>query len=289
LRRIRQSHNDGSGGAEKVKQPAISEQREVCMCSTIFERKSRSRLIWIVFIGGSVLVVVGLIIFLRMNHVGWDRIVNTILMIATIVLAVFAAFQAHAAIQTAKAAMNFQRGWILLGSINAPSHIEYLENEYRASLQLEFKFKVIGVVPIKIINSQIRLHFVELKSASSNEPDLSIPPNYGKNPGFSQNSGIGRIYYSGHEFSIKRDFENTSISHEEFSKFGKGENILCAYGVIKYQDAYEGAVTKETRFCYVYQQPPNPFAKSHMSIGKSISIDGNGFRVGGPDAYNSAS
>jgi hypothetical protein len=175
-----------------------------------------------------------------------DLIVNTFVMIATIVLAVFAVFQAHAAIQTAKAAMNSQRAWILLESIKTPNQIDYLENICRSSPQLEFRFKVFGVVPIKIIRSQTRLHFVQLKSDRSNEPDLPIPPNYGENPGFFENSGIGRIHYPGSEFSIKRDLENTSISSEEWHKFVNRENILCAYGVINYQDAYEGAATRNS-------------------------------------------
>jgi hypothetical protein len=82
------------------------------------------------------------------------------------------------------------------------------------------------------------------------------------------------------------DWENTSVSSEEFSKFVNRENILCAYGVINYQDAYEGAATRETRFCYVYQKPPIPYA--NMPVGKSTNLDGDGFKVGGPDAYNSA-
>ena len=102
-------------------------------------------------------------------------------------LAVFAVIQARDAKLTAKAAMNSQRAWILLESIKAPDQIHYLENEYRASPRLEFKFKVFGVVPIKIIKSQIRLHFVQLKSDSSNEPDLPIPPpTMGKSPDFSR-------------------------------------------------------------------------------------------------------
>ena len=145
-----------------------------------------------------------------------DLIINTFVMIATIVLAVFAVIQAQDAKLTAKAAMNSQRAWILLERIKAPDQIHYLENEYRASSQLEFIFKVFGVVPIKIIKSQIRLHFVQLKSDSSNEPDLPIPPNYGENPGSFQNSGIGSIHYPGSEFSIKKNLENTSISYEEF-------------------------------------------------------------------------
>ena len=218
----------------------------------------------------------------------WDLVINTFLMIATIVLAVFAVIQAQDAKLTAKAAMNSQRAWILLESIKAPDQIHYLENEYRASPQLEFKFNVFGVVPIKIIKSQIRLHFVQLESDGSNEPDLPIPPNYGEHPGFFQNSAIGRIHYPESEFSIKMALENTSISYEEFSLFVNRENILCAYGVISYQDAYEGAATRETRFCYVYQKPPSFYDKSPMAAGRSTSLDGDGFRVGGPDAYNSA-
>jgi hypothetical protein len=218
----------------------------------------------------------------------WDLIINMALMIATIVLAVFAVIQAKEAKLTAKAAMNSQRAWILLESIKAPNQIGYLENEYRASPQLELIFKVFGVVPIKIIKSQIRLHFVRLKLDSPNEPDLPTPPNYGGNPGFFRNSGIGRIHYPESEFSIKMDLENTSISYEEFSEFVSRKNILCAYGVISYQDAYEGAATRETRFCYVYQKPPNFYLNSPMVAGTITSLDGDSFSVGGPDAYNSA-
>jgi len=215
-------------------------------------------------------------------------IVNSILMISTIVIAVYAVRQAGAAELTAKVALNSQRGWILVESIKAPNQIDYFENICRASPQLEFKFKVFGIIPIKITNSRIRFHFVQRKSDSANEPDLPIQPNYGENHGFSQNSGIGRIHYPESEFSIKSDLGNTSISSEEWHKFVNRENILCAYGVINYQDAYQGAATRETRFCYVYQKPPSFYVNSPMPDGKSTSLDGDGFRVGGPDAYNQA-
>ena len=190
---------------------------EKLMNSTVLEPKTRSRLIWAASIGGCVLGVVGLIIFPRMNHVSWDRIVNLILMIATVVIAFFAVIQARAATLTAVAAMSSQRAWILAEGIKAPNQIDidYIKNEYRASPQLEFIFKVSGVTPIQITKCRIRLHFVQQKLDSPGEPDLPISPNYGGNSGFFQNSGIGRTHCPGFEFSIKMVMENASLSSAE--------------------------------------------------------------------------
>jgi hypothetical protein len=86
-------------------------------------------------------------------------------------------------------------------------------------------------------------------------------------------------------FQVWLLMESGRLDMLTYGELIRKEKFLCSYGFIKYQDAYEGALIRETRFCYVFQIQIG-FVLISPETGKPILPDT--FHIGGPSEYNNA-
>lgn len=70
------------------------------------------------------------------------------------------------------------------------------------------------------------------------------------------------------------------MTKREWPKLRDGETVMCAFGIIEYEDSFGGK--RETRTCYVYNFAWGGVIKSP----DGTVLNPPGFRIGGPPAYN---
>ena len=73
------------------------------------------------------------------------------------------------------------------------------------------------------------------------------------------------------------------MTEGEWLKLRDGKTVMCAFGIIEYEDSF--GRKRETRTCYVYDFAWGGVIKSP----DGTVLNPSGFRIGGPSAYNKAS
>ena len=81
-------------------------------------------------------------------------------------------------------------------------------------------------------------------------------------------------------FDLRSDLESFQLTLPEFEEIKRGDKIMCAYGFIEYKDVF--GENRKTQFCYVYDFG---FGGVKTSPDGTV-LNSEGFRPGGPDAYN---
>jgi hypothetical protein len=194
----------------------------------------------------------------------------------------------------ADAAHNANRSWILIEEISAPDM--FAETNFKvsgeiATLLFVFKLKVYGGTPARIIKSRVRFRIVPgRRRGGFKEPDLPIPPDYGQPLTHTDSPELTKTLAPGEIFSGWAPLEDQLglVSGNDLSFWAdvqKQDKFICTYGSITYQDAFDGAPIRETKFCYVYRRSVGAIWVD-AKTGKPLLEDG--FRVGGPPGYNEA-
>jgi hypothetical protein len=213
----------------------------------------------------------------------WALIINGVLTLITLGIAVAAVFQAIAAKDSAEIAMNARRSWIVSTSVDNPD----FTNPWIQHMACHFN--IIGSSPVRVIEANIRIRVVTAKvvdeRSDTREPDLPSQPDY-KDPNTLENSpAMGRIRPPGEPFNVVPMLESLFLMEggdqcsggEDVKAIRSRDKFLCAYGFVRYRDAFYRSKMRETRFCYVY----------HVRHG--IERKGTeGWNIGGPPAYNEA-
>jgi len=202
---------------------------------------------------------------------------------------------ADAANRAAEAALNANRAWVLVEKISAPDMFSEVNTQVRneiAAVFLGFQFKVFGRTPCRVIESRFRFRLVPgRRRGAIKEPDLPEPRDYGQPVTILDNPEMSKTIFPDEEFtgtvSLEEDamelFRSTNLKF--WADVQQREQFICAYGFIKYQDAFDGAAIRETNFCYVYRRSVGAILVD-AKTGKPLMPDG--FTVGGPPGYNNA-
>ena len=181
-----------------------------------------------------------------------------------------------------KAAKDGERAWVLVKRIGDPEQW-YAPDKPGYSPGMVFEFNVYGKTPARAIDAAFRLHFVPAKPGTKPlEPDLPRIPDYKSGTRNPEILEKGRILPPEDTFRIRLRLDPPTLAEEQWVKLRDSETIMCAYGFIKYEDAF--GRKKETRTCYVYN-----FAWGGVITAPDGTVlNPPGFRVGGPSGYNKA-
>jgi hypothetical protein len=179
-------------------------------------------------------------------------------------------------------AKNSERAWVLVKRIGNPEQW-YAPDKPSYSPGMVFEFNVYGKTPARVINADFRLHPVPAKPrVKPPEPDLPPIPEYRRRARSPEILEEGMILPPEDAFQVRVRLDSPTLTAEQWVDLRDSETIMCAYGFIKYKDAF--GRKKETRTCYVYN-----FAWGGVIAAPDATIlNPPGFRVGGPSGYNKA-
>jgi hypothetical protein len=200
------------------------------------------------------------------------------LTLATLVIAITGLIQALAAKESADIAMNSQRSWIVETGVEGP------EMTHDWVKQIACHFKVIGNSPAIVVESAFRFHLVNGRKTKKNsnffEADLPPVPDYGKDICTIENMPeMGKVRAPGDTFTVSPMLEGMFLEPDDVKAINQWQKFACAYGYIKYRDAFSRSKIRETKFCYVYNVWQNPLGTANNSPH---------FVIGGPPGYNEA-
>ena len=209
------------------------------------------------------------------DYTFWALILNGALTLITLAIAIAGIFQARAAKEGADIAMNSQRSWIVEIGVVGP------EMTHDWVKQIQCRFKVIGNSPALGLESAFRFHLVNSKKKGSLfEADLPPIPNYGSEICTLENTPeMGKVRAPGDEFTVSPMLEGMFLEPEDVNAINAWQKFACAYGYVKYRDAFSRSKIRETRFCYVYNVWQHPLGKANNPPR---------FVTGGPPGYNEA-
>jgi hypothetical protein len=213
----------------------------------------------------------------------WGLVVNAVLVIVTAVIAGIALIQAIAAKRAVKAQMDSDRSWIIINKIGNPEGLYIPEKAYIPGIL--YVFKVSGNTIVRIRNLGFRFHPVPRKPGIGRpEPDLEAVPNYseprGQRPTLEIPEG-GMVIAPDGTFTVDDFLESAFLEAEEFEELKRGEKVMCAYGFVEYNDAFDRPIGM-TRFCFIYDfQFGGVFRTPDGTV-----LNPAGFRPGGPSAYH---
>ena len=204
-----------------------------------------------------------------------NPVINGVLTLITLAIAIAGIFQALAAKESADIAMNSQRSWIVEDGVKGP------EMTHDWVKQIECHFKVIGSSPAKVVESNFRFHLVKSRPKGNiTVPDLPEVPDYGRDPHTLENTPeMGKVRAPGDNFTVAPMLEGFFLKSADIEAINKWEKFACAYGFVRYRDAFSRSKIRETRFCYVYDVWRSPLGKAEHP---------NHFVTGGPPGYNDA-
>jgi len=201
---------------------------------------------------------------------------------ATVVLTVITLILAILAKISADIASNAQRSWVICTGVENPD----FKNAWIQ--RIPCKFKVYGSRPIRIVESNFRVRLVNARITDERkgirEPDLPRTPDYSKPDTLENQPEMGPIRAPEEEFEAVPVLESMFLYEAGTDKISGAENVaaikegkkfLCAYGFVRYREAYSRSKRRETRFCYVYGK--------RYPLGRSDE-----FITGGPPSYNEA-
>src|SRR5271157_217108 len=181
-----------------------------------------------------------------------------------------------------KAAKDSERAWVLVKRVGNPEQW-YAPDKPSYFPGMVFEFGVYGKTPARVTSADFRLHLVSPKpGVKPPEPELPRIPDYRSGSRDSEIPEKGRVLPPGDNFRIRIGLDPLTLTEEQWVKLRDSEMIMCAYGVIKYRDAF--GRNKETRTCYVYN-----FAWGGVITAPDGTVlNPPGFRAGGPSGYNKA-
>ena len=189
---------------------------------------------------------------------------------------------ADAAALNAQAVIDAERAWILVKNVGNPEGW-YVPTKPDYLPGMVFEFEVYGKTPARVMDAIFHLENVTAKlGVKPSEPDIPPLPEYksaGRSPEFPEG---GRIMPSGQTFQIRVGLVQ-QMTEGEWLKLRDGKTVMCAFGIIEYEDSF--GRKRETRTCYVYDFAWGGVIKSP----DGTVLNPSGFRIGGPSAYNKAS
>jgi hypothetical protein len=200
----------------------------------------------------------------------WSLYVNAAMAVATFVLAVYAVKQANAAKASTEIAANAERSWIVTEGVDNPDLQQVWLNS------VIYRFKVIGNSPIRPLEAKIIYTLVKSRADGHHqEPDLPEQPIYGEPLDLDSSPSMGRIHAPNDPIVVTGRLESLYFKPDDIKAITEGLKFMCAYGFIRYRDAFAEKKRRETRFCFV--------CGNRGPLSQKVE---DGFVVGGPPAYN---
>src|SRR5208337_1064463 len=113
------------------------------------------------------------------------------------------------------------------------------------------------------------------------EPKLPFFPDYKINRPNPETPKNGRIMYPEATLQARLFIEpKPTLTEPEWENLRDGKTVLCAYGIIKYRDAF--GRRKKTKTCYIWN-----FAWGGVMKDPAGNVlNPTEFRMGGPSRYN---
>jgi hypothetical protein len=168
------------------------------------------------------------------------------------------------------ATANAQRSWIVTEGVDKPDLQQVWIN------RVIYRFRVIGNSPVRPLEAKIKYELVKSRpNGQSREPDLPEQPNYGEPDSLKSNPSMGRIQAPNDPIIVTGQLESLFIRPEDAKAIEEGGKFLCAYGFVRYRDAFSEKKRRETRFCLV--------CGNRGPLSQRLD---DGFVVGGPPSYN---
>ena len=213
----------------------------------------------------------------------WDYVyigAGLLVAITTLILAIIAWRQAKTAKLAAESVMNAERPWVLVKAVGNPEDW-YAPQKPAYSPGMVFQFKVYGKTPARIVSADFQLQPVPAKRAmTSPEADLPANPEYGDEIRRPEIPQEGMVLPPEQTFQVRLGLNPPALTEEQWIDLRDGNTIMCAYGSIRYEDAF--GRMRETRTCYIYD-----FCWGGViTAPDGTRLNPPGFRVGGPPGYN---
>lgn len=205
--------------------------------------------------------------------------IDFVTVICAIVVAFFSGVTAKAIFNQIRTARMTDRAWILVADIGNPEGLYLPGKGY--SPGIVYRLKVFGNTPARITKCGFRFHPVP-KKAGIQPPVPNLPdiPDYRTQARIEELPKAGKMVAPGILFDLRSNLESVHLTLPEFEEIKRGDKIMCAYGFIEYKDAF--GKNRKTQFCYVYD-----FAFGGVKTSPNGTVlNPEGFRPGGPDAYN---
>jgi hypothetical protein len=210
----------------------------------------------------------------------WIEFMNAI---STLVIAVFAVVTVVALFYQITTTRRSERPWLSVDRVGNPPEnwIEQTKSGYVPGVILEFKLH--GKTVVRITEARFVFCIVPAKTQNSRpEPDLPPTPDY-TNIVAHQIAGKNRMVVAPDAvFQIHELLKGGVPPATELEAVRDGKKVMCAYGFIRYKDAFEE--DRETRACYVYDFSWGGVLRTP----DRVVLNPAGFRPGGPSAYNGA-
>jgi hypothetical protein len=176
---------------------------------------------------------------------------------------------ALAAKASADALAKSERAWIVVEKLDPPTTLTPPATGELWTTVVAFTFKNCGKTVARIRDAKTRFHVVSVAKSLLEIPD------YGSGQRSREIPDAGMVLAPNHTFQIAVPLETRALSQEEAQEIRRGTLSLYVYGLIKYLDFADAP--RESQFCYVWDVP-----RGFVLVG----IDKEGFRLGGPQAYN---
>lgn len=179
---------------------------------------------------------------------------------------------ADAALLNAQAAIKSERAWVL-EQIKFPDKLPVQQASGSVIFcEVAYRVKNYGRTPARITNVRLRFHAVrELQ-------ELEEEPTFNTNLKFRELGEYGVVVPPGEEFGLAARFEGPWYDEETIRQVYLGNERICAYGRIEYQNILDNDNKDHfTQFCYLYYVP------------QGFDMNPEGFKRGGPPKYNQAS
>jgi hypothetical protein len=201
---------------------------------------------------------------------------------STCVIAAFTILLFFGVMRQISTSRDIERAWVLVTSIGNPIPLSRpIPPGYVVGIV--YNFQIFGTTPARITAVRFRCHLVEAhKSSIPSAPKLPPEPKYSTGRQPSEIPEGGRTVAPGGPFSIGVNIES-SMSSAELADLRDKKKFLCSYGFIEYKDAF--GRSGKTQLCYVYNWPVGGVI---TAPGGQV-LNGEGFQLGGPPAYNTES
>jgi hypothetical protein len=214
------------------------------------------------------------------NSPEWVNFLNAV---STAIIALFTILLFVAVAWQIRASKQSERSWIAIRRIGTLPENWFDDARTKGYVPgFIAEFEVYGKTVVRVIESRFYMRIVPTKQGKSFplEPDLPEVPDYEK-PSRYQIAGENRMVIPPQApFNLQAFLEGDVI--KEFENLRGGKKLMCAYGVVRYRDAFDK--DRETRACYVYD-----FAWGGvLSTPDGQVLNPAGFRIAGPSEYNKA-
>jgi hypothetical protein len=177
----------------------------------------------------------------------------------------------------AAAQMDADRAWVLVNAVSNPLDPIYSSERPTYTPGIVFMVEIVGNTPAKIVRESFRCRIVPaIEGSRPPKPVLETAPDYRPEKMFEGSA----VYPPTYKYNLSVQLESGPLSADQFARLRDGKDVLCAYGLIEYLDAFKRKGTTQVGVVYNFA-----FGGVFTSPDGTV-LNQPGFRFGGPKGYN---